>query len=103
MADVADVVAPKPESSEKFKNDHHDDVRAHGHFDGNRKQNDLAVWEHDGACQQDSKDRPGGADRRYVGGRTSPENRNGIHDDVDKTSADSGEKVILQKAIASPD
>src|SRR6266850_2967801 len=103
MADVADVAAPKPEGSEKFEDGHRDDVGTHGHFDGNRKHDDLAVRERDGACQQDSKNRAGGADRRYVGGRTSPKNRNGIHDDVDETRADSREKVILKKMSASPD
>src|SRR5882762_862274 len=98
MADVADVAAPQPEGSEKFKDDHHDDEGTHGHFDGNRKHHDLTVREHDGACQQDSKNRAGGTDRRHVGRRTSPENRNGIYDDVDETRADPGEKVILEKA-----
>src|SRR6266850_6934514 len=103
MADVADVIASKPEGSEKFEDDHHDDVGTHGHFDGNRKHDDLAVREHDGACQKYSKNRAGGANRRYVRGRTSPKNRNGIHDDVDETCADPGEEVILEKASASPD
>src|SRR6266850_3014026 len=103
MTDVTDVITPKPEGSEKFKDDHHNDVGTHGHFDGNRKHDDLAVREHDGACQKYSKNRAGGADRRYVGRWTSPENRNGIHDDVDETRAHSGKKVILEKTSAAPD
>ena len=103
MADMADVIATKSKGSEKFEDDHHDDVGTHAHFDGNRKHDDLAVREHYSACQKDSKNCAGGADRRYVGGRTSPKNRHGIHDDVDETRADSGEEEILEKTSASPD
>src|SRR6266850_503683 len=62
----------------------------------------MMTWR-SGNMTADSKSRAGGADRRYVGGRTSPKNRNGIHNDVDETRADSSEKVIPEKTSASPD
>ena len=49
MADVADVTPTESKGSEKFEDDHHNHECAHGHLDGNRKHDDLAVREHDGA------------------------------------------------------
>ncbi len=102
VADMADVAATEAEGAEKFQSGHDDDEGAHAHLDGNGEHDDLAVWKKDRARQENSKDCSGSADGRDVGRLVSPENGNGIYDDVDDAGADSGEKIILEEARAAP-
>ena len=102
MAYMTDVAATEAKGSEKFQGGHDDDEGAHAHLDGNREHDDLAVWKEDGAGQEKSKDGAGSADGGDVGRLVSPENGNGIYDDVDDAGADSGKEIILEEARAAP-
>lgn len=103
VADVADVAAADSEGSQKFEDGHQNDEGAHGHLDGNGEHDDLAVGEENRASQQDSEDCSRSADGRDVGRLVSPENGDGVDDDVDDSGADSCEEIILEKAVAAPD
>src|SRR5271169_6840775 len=103
MSDVADVVSACVQGEKKLNNDRSRHEQLHRNRDGKRKKPNLAVGKQDTRGDQDAINCPGSANRGNRKRKTSPVRiENYFDEDVDKTCADPGEKIIFVKAALPP-
>ena len=102
VTEMADAAFAKAQRSKKGEGGH--DGYNPFHFDGDRDRKEIgaAIGEQYCAGDEDSENCAGSADGRHVGIFPAPEHGNRFHDDVEETSANSGEEVVAKKAIAAP-
>ena len=103
MRDVADVVSAGVQRKKKLNDDRSRHEQLHRNRDGKRKKPNLAVWKQNARGDQDAVNCPGSANRRNRKRKTSPVRIEDYFDeDVDKTGADPGQKIIFIKAALPP-
>ena len=102
VADVADLVTTEAKSAEKCDDGHAGDNPLH--FDGNWNWDDVgaAIGKKNGTGDENTEYGAGSADGRSKRIFPTPEHRERFYDDVQDASADSGEEVVAQKAVAAP-
>src|SRR5262249_16101809 len=103
MANVRNLVVAEAKGPEKGDGCHYGYNPFHFDRDRDREKVSATIGEENRAGDQNSKNRSGSADRRNVVSRLTPQHRNRADNNVENASTDSGNKVVAQKAIASPD
>jgi len=102
VAEMAHAAFTEAQRSKKSEGGH--DGHNPFHLDGDRNGKEIgaAIGKQYCTGNEDAENRSGSADGRHVGIFVAPEHGNRFHDDVEETSANSGEEVVAKKAIAAP-
>jgi len=103
VADVADAALAKAESAEEGEGGHAGDDPLHFNRDRDREDVSASVRKKNCASDENSENGAGSSDRGNVRDWLSPEAGQGLDDNVDDASTDSGEEVVAEKAVLSPD
>src|SRR5215470_10897743 len=103
MAKVADTALTKPQRAQESETRHDGYNPLHLYGDRNGEEVSAAIGKKNCTGDQDAEDGPGRSDGGHVRKLMSPECGNGFDYNVENPGANAGQKVITQKATATPD